>query len=194
MPVQVNLGLMVDAGPRLSEAIEVRWPDVDLKVGELTIRKKVNGEPRTRVIKLSPRLWKALKWAKEQKWKVPFGDEKGEPLRDRWQVQDHVTKALNVWLEKKGIVDFRLHDLRHTFAYQCGYHGIDLGDLMALMGDSNIAMTMRYRGFIKSRASVVVGSFGVFLPEIGKNLTDASVNLVASEKSDGEDLVLEPTT
>lgn len=46
----------------------------------------------------------------------------------------------------------RVHDLRHTFAYLCGCAGMDIGDLQVLLGHSSIAMTMRYRGFIKSRA------------------------------------------
>jgi len=50
----------------------------------------------------------------------------------------------------------RVHDLRHTFAYLCGCKGIDIGDLQLLMGHANISMTMRYRGFIKSRAVSVL--------------------------------------
>lgn len=50
----------------------------------------------------------------------------------------------------------RVHDLRHTFAFLCGSAGVDLGDLQILMGHSNISMTMRYRGFIQSRAADVM--------------------------------------
>jgi integrase len=187
--VGVNLGLLVDAGPRLSEAVAVRWADVDLKAGEVTIRRKVNGKPRTRSIKLSDRLWVALEWAKEQGWKVPFGNAAGEPFKDRWEVQDYVTKALDGWLEKYGIDDFRLHDLRHTFAFQAGHHGVDLGDLMVLMGHTNISMTMRYRGFIKSRAQVVIGGFGKSGQEIGRKLTSEVVAEGRNSTSERGELV-----
>lgn len=50
----------------------------------------------------------------------------------------------------------RVHDLRHTFAHLCGSKGIDLGDLQILMGHANITQTMRYRGFVRSRAVSVL--------------------------------------
>lgn len=52
-----------------------------------------------------------------------------------------------------------LHDLRHTFAYQCGAAGVDLADLQTLMGHASINMTMRYRGYCRSRATEVIASF-----------------------------------
>ena len=54
---------------------------------------------------------------------------------------------------KRGV---RVHDLRHTFAFLCGSAGVDIADLQVLMGHSNISMTMRYRGFIQSRAKEVL--------------------------------------
>ncbi len=48
--------------------------------------------------------------------------------------------------------DFTVHDLRHTFAYLTAQAGADLGDLQKLLGHSDISQTMRYRGFVKSRA------------------------------------------
>jgi len=46
----------------------------------------------------------------------------------------------------------RVHDARHTFAYLTAKAGADLGDLQYLLGHSDISMTMRYRGYIQSRA------------------------------------------
>jgi integrase len=66
---------------------------------------------------------------------------------------------LRRWTTEVGIDDFRVHDLRHTFAWQCAFHGCDLGELQMLMGHANIAMTMRYRGFIMSKAKGVINEF-----------------------------------
>tara|TARA_B100001059_G_C17777869_1_gene552345 strand:- start:674 stop:1483 length:810 start_codon:yes stop_codon:yes gene_type:complete len=57
-----------------------------------------------------------------------------------------------------GLEQIRLHDLRHTFAYLTAKAGADLGDLKYLMGHADISMTLRYRGFIPSRASSSVRS------------------------------------
>ncbi len=46
----------------------------------------------------------------------------------------------------------RVHDLRHTFAYLLAQSGADLGDIQLLMGHKDISQTMRYRGWIRSRA------------------------------------------
>jgi integrase len=53
--------------------------------------------------------------------------------------------------------NLRVHDLRHTFAYITAKAGADLGDLQYLMGHSDVSQTMRYRGFIQSRAKDFVG-------------------------------------
>tara|TARA_B100000745_G_scaffold294916_1_gene238457 strand:- start:808 stop:1788 length:981 start_codon:yes stop_codon:yes gene_type:complete len=48
--------------------------------------------------------------------------------------------------------EMRVHDLRHTFAYLTAQKGADLAEIQGLLGHKDIAMTMRYRGFIPSKA------------------------------------------
>ena len=67
-------------------------------------------------------------------------------------------KVLKQTCHDLGIKPVRIHDLRHTFAYLTAKAGADLGDLKYLMGHSDIAMTLRYRGFIPSRAKSFVRS------------------------------------
>jgi integrase len=47
-------------------------------------------------------------------------------------------------LKLAGIVDFRFHDLRHTFASQVLLKGGSLKDIQELLGHKDISMTMRY--------------------------------------------------
>ena len=54
--------------------------------------------------------------------------------------------------------DMRVHDLRHTFAYLTAQKGADLAELQGLLGHKDIAMTMRYRGFIPSKARHAVSN------------------------------------
>jgi site-specific recombinase XerD len=81
---------------------------------------------------------------------------------------NRASKALNKALKQAcahmAIEPLRVHDLRHTFAYQTTLHGADLGDLQQLLGHSDISQTMRYRGWIVSRARSVIGKFGFNYP------------------------------
>ena len=45
---------------------------------------------------------------------------------------------------KADIADFRLHDLRHSFASEAVRQGISLPVISKLLGHSSLAMTMRY--------------------------------------------------
>ena len=47
-------------------------------------------------------------------------------------------------LKKVGIVDFRLHDLRHTFATRLAQAGVDIYKISKLLGHKDIQMTQRY--------------------------------------------------
>ena len=47
-------------------------------------------------------------------------------------------------LKEVGIDDFRLHDLRHTFATRLAQAGVDLYKISKLLGHEDIKMTQRY--------------------------------------------------
>ena len=52
--------------------------------------------------------------------------------------------ALRRVLKQAGIVDFRLRDLRHTFASYQAMNSVANRGLQALLGHKDIRMTMRY--------------------------------------------------
>ncbi|TRZ95289.1 hypothetical protein D4R78_04120 [bacterium] len=47
-------------------------------------------------------------------------------------------------VKKSDIVNFRFHDLRHTFASQLVVFGVDLNTARELLGHKTLAMTLRY--------------------------------------------------
>ena len=55
----------------------------------------------------------------------------------------HVRKSFFTALKKSGIVGFRFHNLRHTFASQLVMSGVYLNTARELMGHKSLEMTLR---------------------------------------------------
>lgn len=69
-------------------------------------------------------------------------------------------KSFSTALEKSGIINFRFHDLRHTFASQLVMSGIDLNTLRELLGHKDMAMTLRYSHLAQSHKQWEVDTLG----------------------------------
>jgi|AACY02.14.fsa_nt_gi integrase len=151
-----------------AEAIRLQWRDARIEERTLSVkthrRKEQEGrtKPNNRDIPMSGRLVGALS-------ATPARDQHGylftKPDGTSWldYQPNRASKALNKILKEScarmRIEPLRIHDLRHTFAYQATVHGADLGDLQHLLGHSDISQTMRYRGWIASRARTVIEKF-----------------------------------
>ena len=60
------------------------------------------------------------------------------------RIADNVKTSFNAAMKRAGIVGFRFHDLRHTFASQLILHGGDLKDVQELLGHKSMTMMLRY--------------------------------------------------
>jgi len=149
-------------GLRKGEVCGLRWQDIDLDNGELTVRyqlQRVGGkkqlvEPKTdrsrRTIALPPfvvtalrahevrqradRKWAASKW---QEHGLVFTTSIGTPLE-----QSNLSRAFHSLLDTAGIPRQRFHNLRHSAATLMLAQGVEAPAIMAVLGHSHISTTI----------------------------------------------------
>jgi len=66
-----------------------------------------------------------------------FHDEAEHKFKD-------TQKRFEAACKRMGLLDFRFHDLRHTFASWMVMAGVPLATVSKLLGHKSLAMTMRY--------------------------------------------------
>lgn len=127
--------LALHTGIRRGEQFMLRWKDVDLDRGNLTVK----GKTGRRHIVANDTAIAALKKLHGISGETEFvcPDNDGSRQRDwrRW-FHDAVKSA--------AIQNFHWHDLRHTFASRLVMAGVDIRTVQELLGHKSIVQTMRY--------------------------------------------------
>jgi len=133
---EAELDLALNTGLRRNEQWRLRWQDVNLRAGIITIPQSKHGAARHVPINSVAEKALALLAA------TCNGSEyvcAGSDTR---------RGAIGSWFERcvheAGIADFRWHDLRHTFASRLAMVGVPLRTLAELLGHRTLAMVMRY--------------------------------------------------
>lgn len=123
-------------GMRKSEILGLQWKDINFEQGIIYLLQTKNGERRE--VLMSDIVKRALiAVPKHPDGPYIFCNENGKPYTK-------VTKSFDTTLKKCGIINFRFHDLRHTFASQLVMSGVDIKTVQELMGHKSIEMTLRY--------------------------------------------------
>lgn len=158
------VGLTLALGLRCSEALGLRWSDVNLDAGTITVRGqyqriggtwtyrplKTDGSDRTlglpafalsllrehRLAQAETRLRAGLLW---QPHDLVFPRDDGAP-QDRTSVSHMFAKRLR----RAGLSPMRFHDLRHGAASLLLAEGHRLREIMEILGHSQIAITANF--------------------------------------------------
>lgn len=135
-------------GMRSGELYSLRWTDIDLVTGKLTISKawtRYNGEGPTKTAKarICPISNECRKFLQELKLKYSANSEFVLPRLWEWDQGDQA-KILKSFCEEIGITPIKFHDLRATFITQMLNNGVPLSKVMAIVGHSSLKTTQGY--------------------------------------------------
>lgn len=130
----------VETGMRRAEQFKLRWKDVDLEHGVLTIPMSKSG--KTRHVPLSDEALRILRSLDSllSPWVFPSPEDSLKARSAASFVAHRFTPALC----KAGIVGASWHTLRHTAASRRIAAGVDLVSVKEILGHRDIQTTMRY--------------------------------------------------
>lgn len=125
----------IHTGMRKGEFLSLRWNQIDFEKGIITLSDTKNDQRR--YVPMDETVKSTLLEIERKSDYVFRGKKEGKPLG--W-----IELSFHNALEKSGIEDFRIHDMRHTFASNLVMAGVDLMTVKELLGHKSIEMTMRY--------------------------------------------------
>lgn len=127
-------------GLRVSEAVDLKWDQVDFKAGSIHINRLKNGKPATHYLEGDE--LRALRRLRREYAKSPFifVTERGGPLT-RSTVNKLVARA-----GRKVEMEFPVHPhmLRHACGYYLANKGVDTRTIQDYLGHVSITHTVRY--------------------------------------------------
>jgi integrase len=175
------------AGLRISEALGLRWRDVDFKAGATTVAGQLGRDGKTWVpvtktdasaatVPLLPVLQRELREHRTRQAgrnlqlvrpdALVFTTMRGQPQDRRNVLRAVYTAADNLGLNGEGIEPVGLHDLRHSFVAVAFAHGLTAPQVAALARHANPRVTLAmYAGLTdegreQAVAKLAEGGFG----------------------------------
>lgn len=141
--------MAINTGMRKNEILDLTWDRVSIEAGSVILRSDDTKNARPRLVPLNKEATTAIKsrrrfvqtHCKESRW--VFADRSGERVKS-------IYLSWREALDQAGIEDFRIHDLRHTFASWLVMEGVSLYVVKDLLGHSSIKMTERYAHLAQS--------------------------------------------
>lgn len=137
--------LLLGSGCRYNELRFLKWTDVDLIRGKITITKSKNSDMRYIPIRGLP--LELLRNLASQNLSVGCvfpSKDKNKPLELR--------RAFRTAIKRSGVKQFRGHDCRHHYATAMLAQGLSLGEIAHLLGHRSTSQTRRYAHLTESRS------------------------------------------
>ena len=164
--------ILANTGMRVSEALGLRWCDVDLnggwiRIGRIFCKATKQVEERTkggnaRMIGLNEALRRILLRERLRGFRVDSRDLIVAMVDGESPGHDRIRKVFERNLKRAHLGHHGIHDLRHSFASIFMMSGGSIWDLKTILGHSTIDLTERYAHFspnhLRQRAEQV--SFG----------------------------------
>ena len=139
------LRFLLLTGWRKSEALALRWPDIDRKQGTVTLSETKTGRSVRYLNSHAIEVIEGMRAYRRLGNPHVFpGAVTGRPYAD-------LTRIWDVVRHEAGVPDVRLHDLRHSFATFAASAGQDLSLIGALLGHRDVATTARYAHLFPER-------------------------------------------
>jgi site-specific recombinase XerD len=154
------LRLMLDTGLRLSEATALRWRDIDLATGKLTVRQGKGSKDRTLWI-TDEDLEMLRSWRQRQARDVSGGCEfifttlAGTAVSSRYVQQMVKRYAARAGIEK----NIHPHTLRHSFATDLYRQTTNIRLTQKALGHANLATTQIYTHIVDEELEGALRSF-----------------------------------
>lgn len=137
--------LLLSTGCRYNEIRCLKWSDVDLLQGKVTITKSKNSDMRSVPVRgLALDLLRELSPKASSIGYIFRSSNPGKPLELRRAFRTAIKRA-----ELKG---FRGHDCRHSYSTEMLAQGLSLGEIGHLLGHRSVSMTRRYAHLVESRS------------------------------------------
>lgn len=160
--------LALNTGMRRGELFNLMWEHIGPKAAYIYNTKTM--EPR--VVPLNSTAQEVLREMRRRnhlKSSYVFCDKDGQPWKD-------IKVGFAGACRRAGIVNFRFHDLRHTFASHLAMNGYSMKAIADLLGHTTLTMVMRYAHLSPGHLHDAVSSLslGRKAPENGKLLENSA--------------------
>ena len=156
--------MLLLTGARKGEVVALKWADLDLSVGTWTKPASIVKQNRAHTVPLSAPACQLLSEIKQRR----TGSEYVFPGTGK---HGHIRYVFNAWrrlCEAAGIVNLRLHDLRHSFASELVSSGASLPLIGSLLGHRSAASTYRYSHLYPDAQRAAVERVGAAIENAGK--------------------------
>lgn len=154
--------LALNTGMRRGELLGLEWSRIDFNSARLLLEGQHTKSGKRRYVPLNQGALDAL--ISRKHFRDTFAPNSGRVfVQKNGKPVVQINYAFRQACNKSGIEDFRIHDLRHTFASWLVSEGVPLSELRDLLGHSSIVQTERYAHLAPGRLHHAVKILDNFL-------------------------------